>query len=154
MVTSEHEPTRSRAERRRDTERRLEHDVDLWVATASADGSAYLVPLSFHWDGETILLSTSPTSPTGRNLEATGSIRLGLGLVRDVTLIDGDVEPLELDALPAERADAFAARAGFDPRESTGRMRWYRVRPRSMQAWREVEELAGRQLMQDGGWLT
>ena len=154
MAIGQHEPARTPAERRRDTERRLEHDVDLWVATASADGVAHLVPLSFHWDGETILLATSPTSPTGRNLEATGSIRLGIGLVRDVTMIDGDVEPLDLDELPPERAEAFAARAGFDPRESRGRMRWYRVRPRSIQAWREVEELDERQLMTDARWLA
>ncbi len=154
MARSEPEPIRSRTERRRDTELRLEHDVDLWVATASADGRAHLVPLSFHWDGETLLLATSPTSPTGSNLEATGSIRLALGDVRDVTMIDGEVEPLDIDELPTERADAFAARAGFDPRASTGRMRWYRVRPRDVQAWREVDELAERQLMRDGRWLV
>ena len=125
----------------------------MWVATASAPGEAHLVPLSFDWDGETLLLSTAPSSPTGRNLEATGSIRLGLGLVRDVTMIDGDVEALEIDDLPSARADAFAARAGFDPRASSGRMRWYRVRPSEIQAWREVDELPGRQLMRGGRWL-
>ena len=43
---------RSRAQRRRDTEHRLTHDIDVWVASASADGAPYLVPLSFDWDGE------------------------------------------------------------------------------------------------------
>ena len=38
---------RTRAERRRDAERRLAEDVDLWVASASADCAPYLVPLSF-----------------------------------------------------------------------------------------------------------
>ena len=37
---------RSRARRRRDTEHRLTHDIDVWVASASADGAPYLVPLS------------------------------------------------------------------------------------------------------------
>jgi hypothetical protein len=46
---------RSRAQRRRDTEHRLTHDVDAWVASASADGAPYLVPLSFDWDGEALL---------------------------------------------------------------------------------------------------
>jgi nitroimidazol reductase NimA-like FMN-containing flavoprotein (pyridoxamine 5'-phosphate oxidase superfamily) len=45
---------RSRAQRRRDTERRLTHDKDVWVASASADGAPYLVPLSFDWDGEAV----------------------------------------------------------------------------------------------------
>jgi hypothetical protein len=35
---------RSRAQRRRDTEHRLTHDVDVWVASASAVGAPYLVP--------------------------------------------------------------------------------------------------------------
>src|SRR5262245_48877386 len=84
---------RSRLQRRRDTEHRLGHDVDLWVASASEDGAPYLVPLSFDWDGETLLLSTPAGSPTGgRNLAATRTARLGLGDVRDVTMIDGDVE--------------------------------------------------------------
>ena len=43
---------RSRAQRRRDAEHRLTHDVDVWVASASADDAPYLVPLSFDWDGE------------------------------------------------------------------------------------------------------
>jgi hypothetical protein len=49
---------RSRDRRRRDTEHRLAHDVDLWVASASADGVPYLVPLSFDWDGEALLVAT------------------------------------------------------------------------------------------------
>jgi hypothetical protein len=44
---------RSRAERTADTIQRLSRDVDLWVASASEDGRAYLVPLSYHWDGST-----------------------------------------------------------------------------------------------------
>jgi hypothetical protein len=38
---------RSRAQRRRDPEHQLTHDTDVWVASASADGGPYLVPLSF-----------------------------------------------------------------------------------------------------------
>ena len=45
---------RSRAQRRRDTEHRLSHDIDVWVASASADGTPYLVPLSFDWEGEAL----------------------------------------------------------------------------------------------------
>ena len=110
---------RSGAQRRRDTEQRLAHDVDLWVASASQDGAPYLVPLSFDWDGEAVLLATPANSPTGRNLAATRIARLGLGETRDVSMILGDVEVLEIDALPREQGDRFAARAGFDPRPLT-----------------------------------
>jgi hypothetical protein len=122
------------------------------VASASAEGAPYLVPLSFDWDGEALLMATPADSPTGRNLAATGVVRLGLGPTRDVSVVDGDVEVLGMDALPHERAERFAARAGFDPRASDTPYRWFRVTPRRIQAWREVDELPDRELMRDGRW--
>jgi hypothetical protein len=145
---------RSRPQRRRDTEHRLTNDVDVWVASASADGAPYLVPLSFDWDGETLLVATPPESPTGRNLAGTRAVRLGLGHARDVSMIDGEVEVLELDALPPERGDRFSAHTGFDPRGLDTPYRWFRISPRRIQAWREVNELPDRELMRDGHWLV
>ncbi|MCW3043772.1 MAG: pyridoxamine 5-phosphate oxidase-related FMN-binding protein [Actinobacteria bacterium] len=75
---------RSRPQRRRDTDHRLTHDIDVWVASASADGAPYLVPLSFDWDGEAPLMATPTDSPTGRNLVATRTVRLRLGHTCDV----------------------------------------------------------------------
>jgi hypothetical protein len=37
------------------------------------------VPLSFLWDGATLLIATPAASPTSRNLQATGKVRLGVG---------------------------------------------------------------------------
>jgi len=145
---------RSRAQRRRDTEHRLTHDTDVWVASASVDGAPYLVPLSFDWDGQALLVATPENSPTGRNLAATRTARLALGHTRDVSMIDGEVEALEIDALPRTQADQFAARSGFDPRASDTSYRWFRISPRRIQAWREENELSGRELMRDGRWLA
>ncbi len=144
---------RFRTQRRRDTEHRLIHDIDVWVASASVDGAPYLVPLSFDWDGEALLVATPTDSPTGRNLAATGTVRLGLGHTRDVSLIEGDVEVHAIDALPQEQGDRFAGRTGFDPRALTTPYRWFRISPRRIQAWREVDELPDRELMRDGRWL-
>lgn len=145
---------RSRAQRRRDTEHRLTHDIDVWVASASPDGTPHLVPLSFDWDGEAVLVATSAESPTGRNLGATRTARLALGLTRDVAMIEGDVEVLAIDALPRQVGDRFAARAGFDPRALTTPYRWFRIAPGRIQAWREENELTDRELMRDGHWLV
>jgi hypothetical protein len=112
------------------------------------------VPLSFDWDGEALLLATPAESPTGRNLAATRTARLGLGLTRDVSMIEGDVEVLEMDALSQERGDRFAQRTGFDPRALDTRYCWFRVTPRRIQAWREENEISGRELMREGRWLV
>lgn len=152
-MTSTGEP-RSRTRRRHDTEHRLTHDVDVWVASASAEGVPYLVPLSFDWDGEALLVATPADSPTGRNLAATGTARLALGHTRDVSVIDGDVEAIGIGALPQETADRFVEHTGFDPRTPAAPYRWFRITPRRVQAWREANELPGRDLMRDGHWLT
>jgi hypothetical protein len=145
---------RSRGQRRRDTEHRLAHDVDVWVATASADGVPYLVPLSFDWDGGALLMATPIDSLTGRNVAASRTARLGLGHPRDVSMIEGDGEVLKIDAVPSRGGDRFVARTGFDPRAPATSYAWFRVRPRRIQAWREVDELPERELMRDGRWLV
>lgn len=144
---------RSRGQRRQDTEYRLTHDVDLWVATASPGGVPHLIPLSFDWDGEVLLVATPGDSVTGKNLANARTVRLGLGHTRDVCVIDGDVQVLDIDALLPERGDRFAERTGFDPRALSTPYRWFRISPRRIQSWREENELSGRDLMRDGRWL-
>jgi len=53
-----------------------------------------------------------------------------------------------------ELAAARAAKAGLDARETTGRWIFLRVAPRTIQAWREVNELDGRHVIIDGERLT
>ncbi|MEV6932303.1 pyridoxamine 5'-phosphate oxidase family protein [Dactylosporangium sp. NPDC051485] len=142
-------PPRPLARRREDTLRRLEHDVDAWVATADAEGTPYLVPLSFLWEGETLLISTAATNPTARNLLAGGRVRLTVGPTRDVVLIEGTAQ--RVGEVPDELGDAFAAKTGFDPRRQRN-YPYFRIRPELIQAWREVDELAGRDLMVAGEW--
>ncbi|MDX2597839.1 MULTISPECIES: pyridoxamine 5'-phosphate oxidase family protein [Streptomyces] len=148
-------PARTAGQRKKDTLHRLEHEVDAWVATAGADGGApHLVPLSFVWDGATLLIATAAESPTGRNLVATGRARLGIGPTRDVVLIEGTARAVTPEDLPEEDAEVFAGKTGFDPRLLTTRYLYFHVLPRRVQAWREENELEGRELMRDGAWLV
>ncbi|WP_030607257.1 pyridoxamine 5'-phosphate oxidase family protein [Streptomyces fulvoviolaceus] len=145
---------RTPEQRKQDTLHRLEHDEDVWVATADgASGVPYLVPLSFVWDGSALLLATPAASPTGRNLKTTGKARLGVGTTRDVVMIEGTADTLTADGLAEGEADHFAATTGFDPRELATPYLYFRVRPLRVQAWREANEIAGRELMRDGEWL-
>jgi hypothetical protein len=148
-------PARTPGQRRQDTLNRLEHDIDAWVATADpADGTPYLVPLSFLWDGGTLLIATPAASPTSRNLQATGRARVGIGPTRDVILIEATVRALPATELPAEVGDAFAAKTGFDPRTLSTPYLYFRIHPQRLQAWRESNELSGRDLMRGGRWIV
>ncbi|MEU0154329.1 pyridoxamine 5'-phosphate oxidase family protein [Micromonospora fulviviridis] len=146
-------PPRGREERLRDTRAKLESDIDLWVATSGSPSGVHLIPLSYLWDGTAFLISTPRASITGRNLLADGRVRLSLGPTRDVVIVEGVAEPVDLADLAPETGDAFATRTGFDPRELDEPYQYFRIRPRRIQAWREANELRGRDLMRDGRWL-
>ncbi|GAA1734247.1 hypothetical protein GCM10009809_31930 [Isoptericola hypogeus] len=150
---------RTRDQRRADTLAMLSTPVrDVWVATASVadDGTAvpYLVPLSMAWIDDRVVLALEATSRTGRNLLATGTGRLSLGGTRDVVMIDADLErSVRVAEAPPEIAEGYAAQADWDPRPGGADDVYLVLRPRRIQAWREVDELPGRLLMCDGEWL-
>jgi general stress protein 26 len=141
---------RSAEQRKSDTLARLTSDIDVWVATADTDGNGYLVPLSFLWDGAGLIVSTPLSSPTGRNLRRGGRMRVGVGDVRDVTMIDGTAELVQDE----ETMEAYAARHNWDPRKEAADYAFFRIVPDRVQAWREVNELPGRTLMRGGDWLA
>src|ERR671936_2697630 len=144
-------PPRTPHQRKQDALQRLEQDIDAWVATADPEsGVPYLVPLSFLWDGRTVLVATPASSPTGRNLQATGRVRLGIGPTRDVVLIEGTGQAVAATEITQEVGDAFAAKSGFDPRRLSGPYLYFRIHPQRLQAWREANELKGRELMCGG----
>jgi hypothetical protein len=151
-VTTDVPPPRSRAERLADTLERLRTDVDLWVASADDSGDAYLVPLSFVWDGAALTIATPRESRTAANLVRAGRARVALGPTRDVVIVDGTVEELEIGTDP-ELEDAHAAATGFDPRTLADDYVYLRIMPLTIRAWREANELDGRLLMRDGRWL-
>ncbi|MFE4689221.1 pyridoxamine 5'-phosphate oxidase family protein [Streptomyces sp. NPDC056749] len=150
---TEREPARGPEQRKQDVLDHLEKDEDLWVSTASADGVPCLVPLSFVLDEDTLLLATRRTNPTAVNVTPSGQVRVTLGHTRDVVLIEGTAEVVEGADLPADSGDAFADKLGWDVR---GRSAWVylRITPHTVKAWREVNELAGRELMLAGTWLV
>ena len=146
------EPARSRAQRRSDVVAKLGTDVDLWVASADEAGNAYLVPLSFYWDDSTLTIATPRASRTARNLVRARWARVALGPTRDVVIVEGPVEAIPIGAEP-ELEDAHARATGFDPRALAEEYVYLRITPHAVQAWREANELEGRQLMRGGQWL-
>jgi hypothetical protein len=144
------EAPRSAEQRKSDTLAQLTSEVDAWIATADAAGSGYLLPLSFLWDGAGMIVATLRSSVTGRNLSRGARVRVGVGQLRDVTMIEGTSEPVQDE----RTKDAFAAKHGWDPRKDGGDYAYFRIVPDRVQTWREVNEIPGRTLMRDGAWLV
>jgi len=146
---------RTGVERRADALAKLaETEADVWVATASPDGHEYLVPLSYAWDGEHVILATEPGFVTARNIAASGRARLGFGPTRDVLIVDAVLATqVGAGAVPAELADRYARQSGWDPRLEPAPYVYLLMRPVRVQAWREANELEGRTIMRDGEWL-
>jgi hypothetical protein len=140
-------------QRKANTLSKLATEIDIWVATASGSGTPCLVPLSFAWIDGRIILATPRGNRTTRNISETGAARLALGPTRDVVSLAGEAKVIEMDALDKADAARYAEKTGWDPRSDESLV-WIDFRPGCIQAWREVNEIEGRTVMEDGQWLV
>ncbi len=148
------EPSRDLETRKADTLAMLATPaIDVWVATASAAGNPYLIPLSLAWLDERVVIAVESSSVTARNLTASGVARLAVGPTRDVVMIDAVLERAVAVADDEALGAAYASQADWDPRRSTGFV-FLVLRPVGIQAWRESNEIPDRTLMRHGAWLV
>ncbi len=150
------EEPRTGPQRKADTLSKLEAvHGDVWVATASNAGTAHLVPLSYAWHRDRVVLAADASSVTIRNIADSGRARLGFGPTRDVAIIDVLLDRVVevTDGEATDIAEAYAGQADWDPRLESGSYVFVLLRLERVQAWRESNELSGRLLMRDGEWL-
>jgi hypothetical protein len=145
---------RSTEQRRADAIEKLEHDPDVWVATADGRGVAHLVPLSLCWHGGEVIVATTAGSRTARNVSASAQARLALGTTRDVVIIDAVATVVARSEVAPATAAAFRDRTEWDPGADGGAWVYVRARPERVQVWRNEEEIDGRTVMRDGAWLS
>jgi hypothetical protein len=150
------EEPRSLGQRKADTLAKLnERHADAWVASGSFERPVHLVPLSFAWDGQHVILATESAAVTTRNLVTSRRARLAFGSSRDVVVIDAVVaNEIGVDAAPTEIGERYAEQADWDPRSAGGQFTYLLLRPDRIQAWREANEIAGRTVMQRGQWIV
>jgi general stress protein 26 len=151
------EPARTTEQRKADVLALLQphpdRQKDAWVASASEKGEAHLVPMTYYWDGERLVFATSAASRTARNLRRAGRARVALGETRDAVIIEGPVQLVPADNASEDMCRNHTAYAGFDARKEEGYL-YILITPSHIQAWREVNELDGREVMIGGEWLT
>jgi hypothetical protein len=151
------ESPRDRATRKADTLTTLTSpSIDGWVATTSspadAHPQAHLVPLSLAWINDRVVIAVAATSKTARNLHVCPTARIGAGATRDVVMLDVSLEHRFTTSSDEALLEAYRAQADWDPGRETG-YEFLVLRPTRIQAWRERDEMPGRDLMVDGRWL-
>jgi hypothetical protein len=153
-LTRGHDVTiRSTEQRVSDTLGLFDKEIDAWVASASDNGKAHLIPLSFHWTGTQFFMALPARSVTARNLDRAGWARIAIGPTRDVVIVEGKVEIVR-PPLDDPRWEQHAVGSGFDARAEDSSYKLLILTPKMVQAWRTPAELSGRQIMRDGEWLA
>lgn len=139
---------RSREQRIADSLALLAQGGDAWLATAGADGP-HLVPLTLAWDDDAgeVVFCTEKASRSVRNIEACPEVRVAVGQTRDVLLMRGTARVAD----DAATAALYKAKADWDPGGDPAFV-YLRFLPVVADAWREVDEMAGRRIMVDGVW--
>jgi pyridoxamine 5'-phosphate oxidase-like protein len=145
---------RSAAQRQADVLAVLRENREGWLATASSGGLPHLIVVATVWSDERILAATRIASRTARNLTESGRGRLALGTPADVVLIDVDLERCVPTRDGGATAAAFTRAAGWDPAEEGPDWCYLELHPTRIQAYRGYAEIAGREVMRAGRWLT
>ena len=146
---------RTTAQRVADTRARLRTDEDLWLATASLEGTPHLIPLSLSWIEGRVICVTYTDSATARNIAATSRARCSLASTTDVVTMTADAEVMGMAAFDPGILQQMVDQFGWDPRESP-EIDWsvLAMTPRTIHAWHMEPEIKGRTIMRHGEWLA
>jgi len=131
----------------------LDTEKNVWVSTASPTGMPHLVPLSLAWHENRILVATSTSTPTARNVAATGKARAALDSSHDVVLVTADATEEPFRSVDSDLLREFVKRVGWNPADQSGEWSLLVLTPRVIQAWQGSGEIDGRTIMKGGEWL-
>jgi len=145
---------RDTATRKADVLAALEKQHDLWLASADVAGRPHLIAVSAWWDGTDLVIATTGSSKTARNLAMNPAARVARGAPADAIVIDAQMIESRAVEDSAELAGGFAAAVGWDPREVGEGWMFFRLRPNRIQAFRGYDEIEGRDVMVDSSWLA
>jgi hypothetical protein len=129
----------------------LEGQHDMWLATGDRSGRPHLIAVSAWWDGTDLVIATTATSRSAKNLAGGTSVRLAAGTPADAIMIDAKLVQIDPVAKAPEVASGFAKAMGWDPSEGWA---FFRLRPTRIQAYRGYGELEGRDVMLNSRWLA
>ena len=131
----------------------LEKQGSYFLVSADVTGRPHVIAVSAWWDGHQLVVTTSGSSRTARNLAMNPIVKLAGGNPSDAIIIDAQVIDSTAVEDSTDLAGGFQGAMGWDPREMGGWM-FYRLRPTRIQAFRGYDEIEGRDVMLRSRWLA
>jgi hypothetical protein len=145
-------PHRSKADRKAHVLRTLADEDKLWLAT-TGDAAPHVIPLSFVWRDERIVMAVQADSPSARNLRRTKTARAVLGSPHDAIMIDGVVEQADPREVAAGTVSALRDASAIDPLRTPGFV-CLALKPFRIQAYWTGSEIAAPTIMRSGEWVA
>src|SRR6266480_4445537 len=139
--------------RRRHTRLTCDWSSDVCSSDLEVGGRPHVIAVSAWWDGTDLVVTTSGSSRTARNMAMNPLATLAGGDPTDAIVIQAQMIDSVAVEDSAELAIGFSEAMGWDPREMAGWM-FYRLRPTRIQAFRGYDEIEGRDVMIRSRWLV
>jgi general stress protein 26 len=115
---------------------RLERSHNYWVCSTRPDGRPHSAPVWGVWLDGAFYFSTDPASRKGKNLKANPAISVHVESGDEPVIVEGRVEVVQVDKkLDAAYAAKYKMRLSGFP----GAMVIFRLRPKTVLAWREKD---------------
>jgi PPOX class probable F420-dependent enzyme len=125
--------------------RHLAEDVVGWLTTVAADGRVQSSPVSFLWDGETVLVYSKPETPKLRNIAANPQVSFHLNtdeygdqvlIIEGTAEVDASAPPwIDNPAMVAKYSEPLAHWELDEGETSRDFSSAIRIRPTRVRAW-------------------
>jgi hypothetical protein len=122
------------------------------ILAADSHPRVHLAGLSLAWIYEMRRGRGARHVKTARNLDACPVARVGAGAARDVVMLEVALEHRLSAGADEALREAHQAQADWDPGPEVG-YEFLVLGPTRIEAWRERDEISGRDLMVDVRWL-
>jgi hypothetical protein len=147
-------PLRDIATRKKDVLDALAKNGRFWLGTADPTGKPHVIAVSAWWHSDALVMATLGTSRTARNMEMNPHVTLAGGAFNDAIVIHAQMIESRAVADAPELARGFKAAMGWEPSEVSEGWSFFTLRPIKIQAFREFEEIEGRDVMVRSRWLA
>ncbi|MEM7334807.1 MAG: pyridoxamine 5'-phosphate oxidase family protein [Chloroflexota bacterium] len=116
------------------TEKRLQEERNIWMATVRRDGRPHLVPVWFIWFNNLIYIGMQPGSVKAKNLAQNDKMALSLESGSDVVICEGTAVLME-QPYPDALLKLFNSKYGWDMINDPVHNLFYEVTPAKWLIW-------------------